>query len=385
MAVKPWYQINAYETLRLDPGADDASIRRAYRRASRDAHPDRGGSHDAQVRVNLALEILTNPVARAEHDRHWRVRRFPERSSEPTLGGSAIRDLFTGPHFATVRLSNGRHGSGLERRVRERIQRDQERVRDDMSARRRALSAEYVRRFRSAQIEGGAALAIGLILCVAARYFPGVWLLVAPLLWRGGQRLRGVTVGGVRLSIADFSATRRLDRQAAALAEESCRRDIACFDEPQRALEFLRDRVTATTSRPRDATGVRRKAMGVFFALGYSWHDGDPVAGWARFRRGEEAAIFCYKLTGNVAVGANTVDRWAALARESGDAVLYAYHPIGFSRNAHARAEKYGARLLSPVDLDLWAHSVWNSEAAGPSGEILTLLASLTQRMRHDA
>lgn len=59
-----------YDTLGVDKNADRATIKRAYRRKSRDAHPDRnGGDHRAMVAVNRAYDTLSDPDRRAHYDK----------------------------------------------------------------------------------------------------------------------------------------------------------------------------------------------------------------------------------------------------------------------------------------------------------------------------
>lgn len=59
---------NLYDVLGVDPAASADEIRRAGRRRQREAHPDLGGSADEFTRVRLALEVLSHPRHRAEHD-----------------------------------------------------------------------------------------------------------------------------------------------------------------------------------------------------------------------------------------------------------------------------------------------------------------------------
>ncbi|MFB6117313.1 J domain-containing protein [Halosegnis sp.] len=49
----------AYETLGLDPGAEEAAVRRAYREQVKETHPDRGGDEEQFKRVTAAYERLT--------------------------------------------------------------------------------------------------------------------------------------------------------------------------------------------------------------------------------------------------------------------------------------------------------------------------------------
>ncbi|WP_142858261.1 J domain-containing protein [Salinigranum halophilum] len=53
-------QREAYRTLGLDPGADEAAVRSAYRERVKEVHPDRpSGDEDEFKRVNRAYERLT--------------------------------------------------------------------------------------------------------------------------------------------------------------------------------------------------------------------------------------------------------------------------------------------------------------------------------------
>jgi len=50
----------AYDRLGLDPGADEATIKRAYRERVKEVHPDRGGDEKAFKRVTAAYDRLTD-------------------------------------------------------------------------------------------------------------------------------------------------------------------------------------------------------------------------------------------------------------------------------------------------------------------------------------
>ena len=50
----------AYRTLGLDPDADEAAVREAYRERVKEVHPDRGGDEESFRRVTRAYESLTD-------------------------------------------------------------------------------------------------------------------------------------------------------------------------------------------------------------------------------------------------------------------------------------------------------------------------------------
>lgn len=61
--------IDPYETLGVSRDANTEEIRKAYRRASKEAHPDReGGDHDRQAHLNMAYRLLTDESSRKRYD-----------------------------------------------------------------------------------------------------------------------------------------------------------------------------------------------------------------------------------------------------------------------------------------------------------------------------
>jgi|SRR5580658_5350423 curved DNA-binding protein CbpA len=59
---------NPYETLGIDPTADSADIKSAYRRKAKSNHPDKGGDPEKFAEVNQAWMILRDPDRRAKYD-----------------------------------------------------------------------------------------------------------------------------------------------------------------------------------------------------------------------------------------------------------------------------------------------------------------------------
>lgn len=63
---------NHYKTLGVALHATPDEVRTAYRRLAKTYHPDRyegrGDSADTMARINQAYEVLSDPVARAQHD-----------------------------------------------------------------------------------------------------------------------------------------------------------------------------------------------------------------------------------------------------------------------------------------------------------------------------
>lgn len=58
-----------YDTLGVPRDADGKTIKRAYRKKSMKAHPDRGGSEERMANLNQAYQCLADPVRRETYDR----------------------------------------------------------------------------------------------------------------------------------------------------------------------------------------------------------------------------------------------------------------------------------------------------------------------------
>ncbi|KAI5120754.1 hypothetical protein M0805_007828 [Coniferiporia weirii] len=61
-------QKDYYKVLGVSRDADERTIKKAYRRAAKSAHPDKGGSEDKMAAVNEAYEVLSNPELRQRFD-----------------------------------------------------------------------------------------------------------------------------------------------------------------------------------------------------------------------------------------------------------------------------------------------------------------------------
>ncbi|WOF23629.1 DnaJ domain-containing protein [Microbacterium betulae] len=60
---------SAYEVLGVEPTADEAELRRAYRLRLRQTHPDTGGDAAVFIQVQRAWELVGTPEGRAVYDR----------------------------------------------------------------------------------------------------------------------------------------------------------------------------------------------------------------------------------------------------------------------------------------------------------------------------
>lgn len=77
-----------YDVVGAPRDADSKTVQRAYRKTALKVHPDRGGSHEAMVRLNESYGVLADPRQRAEYDA-WLERQ--ERRARDQRAGTSRR------------------------------------------------------------------------------------------------------------------------------------------------------------------------------------------------------------------------------------------------------------------------------------------------------
>lgn len=58
-----------YDILEIKKDADAKEIKKAFKKAALQAHPDKGGTDELMTMVNEAFKVLNDPAQRAEYDR----------------------------------------------------------------------------------------------------------------------------------------------------------------------------------------------------------------------------------------------------------------------------------------------------------------------------
>jgi len=78
-----------YELLGVEKDADDATIKKAYRKLALKNHPDKGGDPEKFKEITMAYEILSDPEKRAKYDKYGL-----EGLSDESMGGPG-EDIFS--------------------------------------------------------------------------------------------------------------------------------------------------------------------------------------------------------------------------------------------------------------------------------------------------
>jgi hypothetical protein len=94
VAEEDYQKYDFYSILEIDISSSPREVHSAYRKKSLIHHPDRGGSHEAQLLVNAAKDVLLNPLEREKYDRYYRAIHRREDFESPSSKKKKPRSSF---------------------------------------------------------------------------------------------------------------------------------------------------------------------------------------------------------------------------------------------------------------------------------------------------
>ena len=414
MAAEAWQRFDCYKVLGVHVAAAPVEIRKAYYRASREAHPDRGGSHEGQVRVNLAYEVLSDPVARQAHDLFWYRFRAPvvvgpeapgrprpsgtspeqPGAAEPleallrrvgeALGhdGRAFRSTpgsppSTAPARAAAGQSGGRPTVAAGRR-------------DATAAAPRPRREDRGRRWTFAGASALSGLALGGTL---SDLVLGGSLPILHTLWLGagagwiaftatGLRRRRNGRGGATDGAESESGRKGPGPAAGAAVQraEDARRDAAReVHDPRlgpyaRGIAFLSGLLIRPTELDDSEDQLARRITAALFVMGYKPLGYDRRYRLLLFTDDEERLLIRFRHRTGAAIKVTFVQGMVDAMEYTGAPKGILFCSTGLSGNGAALASERGIKWYTLARMNEWIESVIRARYSGPPGDILVLL-----------
>jgi len=381
MVTEAWEQFDCYKVLGVHVAATTLEIRKAYYRASREVHPDRGGSHGAQVRVNLAYEVLADPVTRQAHDLFWfrfraptvAVREAPVRPPGPAEPGKVaegeplgallrrVQDLLghTGPASAPASIGPrpGRWPADPPPQVSP------------------APSARPDRPGRGRRwIFATASALSGLALGASLEGFHAVWL-------GAGVGWLAFTATGLRRPREPRPPAGGMPMGGAAVRPRSeAPGDAAHEIRDPRLAQYVRGIATLSRLllRPTELDDsedqLARRITAALFVMGYKPLGYDRRYRLLLFTDDEERLLIRFRHRSGAAINVSFVQGMVDAMEYTGSSRGILFCTSGLSGNGAALAERRGIKWYTLTRMNEWIESVIRARYAGPPGDILRLL-----------
>lgn len=382
MSDAPWEQFDCYKELEISPAAAPQDIRRARNEASSRHHPDLGGSHEAQVRINIAYQVLSNPITRQSHDIYWRI-------YEPGRFESTVESNGNAQPKATESGSQARCEplGGFRRRVYSEVEKQKEKIWRGLKKRAQKKEADfyiiYSKQSRRALLTFIALIAV----CVLALQYAEFWAGAVVLLCICLSMLAPIKIENRVFSIIDPSALYNLQEHAYELAKQSCAAEMEKVESYISSLAFLSQILFRPSTFDDSEEQVARRLAVSFFLMGYFPVQFDSQQRTLTFSDGGETIMARFRHRGGGPINIAYVEKLVSLMTEKGISRGFLFCSPGLSRDADAYAQEKKVFWRHLESMNEWIDQVLRSDYSGPPGEVLACLDILQKfigRISHE-
>jgi hypothetical protein len=372
MPVAQWEQFNCYKELEISPAASLQEIRRARNEAASRHHPDRGGSHEAQVRINLAYQVLSNPITRQSHDIHWRIFE-PDRFAQTTKSHDAALRRVT----ESETLARSEPLDGFRRRVYNEVEKQKGKIWGDLENRRRKNEAEFLVRYsnqcRRAILTFLALIAVSVLALQFSVFWAGAFLLACFCL----STLLPIKIADRAFTIIDPSAVYNLQEHAYQLAKQSCAADFKKVEAYLSSLASISELLSRPSTLDDSEEQVARRLTVSFFLMGYIPVLYDRQSRTLTFTDGNEIIMARFRHRYGIPTNITYVEKLVVLMTKQGISRGFLFCSSGLSKNADNYARKNKVIWYELESMNEWIDQVLLSNYSGPSGEVLDSLDNL--------
>lgn len=367
-----WEQFNCYKELEISPAASLQEIRRARNEASSRHHPDRGGAHEAQIRINIAYQVLSNPITRQSHDIHWRIYE-PRRFSPVTIpNGRALQRVTESESLARPEPLDG-----FRRRVYSEVEKQKEKIWGDLTNRKQKNEAEFLLRY-SNHCRRAIIIFLALIaVCALALYYFAFWVGAIILACFCLSTLLPIKIADRGFSIIDPNAVYNLQEHAYEFAKQSCAADLKKVEAHLSSLASISQLLSRPSTSDDSEEQIARRLTVSFFLMGYIPLLFDRPSRTLTLTDGNEIIMARFRHRDGKPTNVSYVERLVGLMTKQGVSRGFLFCSSGVSNNADDYARKNNVIWYHLDSMNEWIDQVLLSNYSGPSGEVLDSLDNL--------
>jgi curved DNA-binding protein CbpA len=386
MQNEQYKQFNCYKILNLAQNATPQEIHLAYKQASLRSHPDLGGSHEEMVKVNIAYDILSNPIERQAHDIYWRTTATSSYSVPPSskvYNSQQTNNTTTQtpPKAKSTYQAAPKNEplAGIRKRVYQQVEWEKTRIKQDLNNRKQKNEAAFKKEFSNKRQETFFIFVgvLTLVTITTASHVAILWFGVIYLCWLLVSRLGGVKINNRIFSIFEFKSTEKLREHAEKTAQESCDNDIKNLDRHFSSLASLVKLLLRFSTFDDSEEQVARRLTASFFMMGYMPLQYDGENRIILFTDGAEQILVRFRHRDGVATNITYVEKMISLMDVHGTARGFLFCSPGLSGNAANLANLHKVKWYTLEAMNEWIDQVLTSDYSGPPGDILVNIDKL--------
>jgi curved DNA-binding protein CbpA len=365
---------NCYIVLKVSASAGPQEIKIAWRAASMIAHPDRGGSNEAQQRVNIAYEVLSDPIQRRQHDIFWSVGK-PSRAH--STQSQAKPNWNQDQAGAYSRATAGDALRGFQSRLDTTINSKKSEIWSQLDRRSEKRFEEFKQAYQAGKRSGFLWGAASVAATVIVFWKPVLWFVPVISISIFASKWSGIKLGNRKFSIFDHvsdDAIRALAREDAA---QGCDREAKTFDKFSGYFASVLSLALRPSTFDDSEDQVARRLVVSFFFSGYVPESYDAQSRIIVLADGDERIIVRFRHRSGAAVNVTYLRGLTEQMRYRGEAKAILFCSPGLSGNAAEYAAQEGIRWYTLETMNAWINDVIKEDAFGPKGDILKHIESL--------
>jgi curved DNA-binding protein CbpA len=417
---------NCYEVLKAKTDSEYNEIKSAFRALSKQAHPDitPDGSAEEQIRLNLAYEILMDPVLRIEHDRFWikaGSRNDSRKPRESDLWKETGAGLHTGsPAEKKSRNSRSAEHDGRARftrsnsartrtgdmnetnekkepagtravptsyetviaRVRKAIREKENEIESSRNERKKKLISGFTELFKKKRF----LFVIKSVFVIASIsggiFFPLFFLfslLLAAVLLVPDAR---VHVEYDSIFVLALHWKKRIERAVKIKVDFSIAKERDSLSGYTKILKLMKEEVTRGSRERDNETAVAGRLALAFFFMGYVPADYEPKTRTIRFTVSSDTVLVRYRHRAGTATNIAYVKKLADSMHSEGATSGFIFSSPGLSGKALLFAKNHNIASYTLKEMNDWMRNVYASGHSGPADSILDALDTLSAFIR---
>jgi curved DNA-binding protein CbpA len=367
------HAIDCYTMLGVRRGSSIREIKQAFRKLSMMTHPDRGGSNEAQARINHAYEILSDPVLRRRHDEALTAGTAPAPARERRRSKQA-------EEWESY-FHKGRGIKSFKDRARKELAGKSEEIRSGYGGRVDALRAETCAVFRKVRNRWIISACSACAFLAAGFLYPWLW---AGVILSGYMMYRNAMYG------AGDEAVFVLNPEWDHIIKRQARKKITLESEAMLAhLEELSGGVARLFRDLRKTSGTRDEERTVlvrmlvhFFLLGYRPVAHDRENRLVTVSNGDEKIALRYRHRTGSPMNRAFIQKLVDYMDDNNVRKGFLFSTTGFSGNAAQLAEKHAIACYSVRELNAWIGGISSGQYPGPGGDVIEYMDNFMKFMR---